>query len=169
MRRSRWNAIRLLLAAALVGLLASTSGAGGARTPVLVDRDGVAVGGYDVVAYFTQGRAVKGDAALAHEWGGATWRFASPEHRARFAADPAAYAPRYGGWCAFGAAQGYAAETDPVDAWTIRDGKLYLNWDAGVKARWLRDVPGHVGKADTNWPGIQQGLLDGSAKVVRKK
>jgi hypothetical protein len=168
MGRSARHGVRLFLAGALVAAVMTAAGAGSRRTPVLVDRDGVAMGGYDVVAYFTQGRAVRGEAALAHEWNGAIWRFSTPEHRARFAADPPAYAPRYDGWCAFGAAQGYAAETDPVDAWTIRDGKLYLNWDVGVKARWLRDVPGQVGKADANWPAIRQALLDGSAKVLRK-
>lgn len=75
---------------------------------------------------------------------------------------------QYGGWCAYGAAKGYAADTDPENAWSVHDGKLYLNWDSGVKQTWSEDIPGYLAKSEANWPGIQSGLADGTAKVYRK-
>lgn len=136
---------------------------------VNVDGAGVAIQGYDPVAYFAEGAAVKGDARFSAEWQGATWRFANAANRDAFVASPEAYAPQYGGWCAFGAIDGYAAETDPADAWTIVDGKLYLNWDKDVKAQWSQDIPGNLMKSEANWPAIQAGLQDGTATIYRKE
>src|SRR5687767_8151432 len=101
----------------------------------------VAVEGYDVVAYFTQAKPVRGDSDFTHEWNGATWRFASAAHRDEFAKNPGKYAPQYGGYCAFGVSRGYAVGIDP-DAWKIVGGKLYLNYNAEVQRTWLGDVPG---------------------------
>jgi hypothetical protein len=115
---------------------------------------GVAIQGFDPVAYFTDGRPVPGSPSLTHAWNGATWRFASAANRERFAADPAAYAPQYGGFCAYGAAKGYKAPIDPA-AWRVVDGKLYLNYSTGVRRTWLADVPGHVRAADANWVTLQ--------------
>jgi len=114
---------------------------------------GVAVGGYDPVAYVTDGKPVAGktDVTLEHE--GVTWRFASEANRDAFKADPAKYAPQYGGYCAWAVSQGYTAKGDP-DAWTVHDGKLYLNYDKRVRATWARDIPGNVKKGDANWPGV---------------
>jgi YHS domain-containing protein len=114
---------------------------------------GTAVKGYDVVAYFEDGRALEGSSDFEVEWHGATWRFASAEHRDRFAADPQRYAPQYGGYCAYGMAKGKAVGIDP-QAWTIVDGKLYLNYSKKVQALWEQDVPGYVARADANWPGV---------------
>ena len=114
---------------------------------------GNAIEGYDVVAYFTQGKPVKGSGDHEVEWNGATWRFASAAHRNLFAKDPAKYAPQYGGFCAFGVSRGYAVGIDP-DAWKIVDGKLYLNYDTDVQAEWVKDIPGYIAKADANWPKI---------------
>lgn len=113
----------------------------------------LAVDGYDPVAYFTAGQPVKGDAAFAVEYKGATWRFVSAENLALFRADPSAYAPQYGGYCAWAVAQGYTA---PGDArfWRIEDGKLYLNFDAKVQRDWEADIPGFIAKADANWPTV---------------
>lgn len=113
----------------------------------------VAINGYDPVAYFTEGRPVEGRRDLSHEWNGATWRFASEESRARFAADPAAYAPQYGGYCAYAVSEGYTAKTDP-DAWRIEGGKLYLNYDKEVQKLWEQDIPGRIARADANWPAV---------------
>jgi hypothetical protein len=82
-----------------------------------------------------------------------TWRFASAAHRDRFAADPAAFAPRFGGFCAFGVAQGYKVDIDP-EAWQIVAGTLYLNYSRGVHRRWARDIPGHLALAEAKWPGL---------------
>ena len=114
---------------------------------------GVAIDGFDPVAYFTDGKPVEGNKELAHEWRGATWRFANAEHRDLFAADPGKYAPQYGGWCAYAVAQGSTADIDP-EAWTIHGGKLYLNYDAKIRAKWLADRDAFIAKADANWPGL---------------
>lgn len=124
-----------------------------ANEPVNKTLLGNAIEGYDVVAYFTQGKPVKGSGDHEVEWNGATWRFASAAHRNLFAKDPAKYAPQYGGFCAFGVSRGYAVGIDP-DAWKIVDGKLYLNYDTDVQAEWVKDIPGYIAKADANWPKI---------------
>jgi len=122
------------------------------KAPIYSDASG-AIRGYDPVAYFTEGRPVKGSKEFTHRWNGAEWRFASAENRARFAAAPEKYAPQYGGYCAFGVAGGYAVKIEP-DAWSVVDGKLYLNYDRGVQASWKKDVPGYIRKADANWPAV---------------
>jgi hypothetical protein len=115
---------------------------------------GVAAGGHDVVAYFTQGRPTPGHAQFAWTWNGAIWRFASAVNREAFMADPARYAPAYGGHCAWAAAQGYKAKGDPAN-WRVVDGRLFLNYDARIHARWERDIPGFVARADLRWPGLR--------------
>jgi YHS domain-containing protein len=112
-----------------------------------------AIDGYDPVAYFVSGRPVKGDKAYTHEWRGALFRFANAKNLAAFQAAPEKYAPQYGGYCAWAVSQGYTAGIDP-DAWKIVDGKLYLNYDRDVQKKWERDIPGHVRKADENWPAL---------------
>ena len=114
---------------------------------------GAAIAGADVVAYFTAGAYTPGSAEFTHEWGGATWQFASAENRDRFAADPLQYAPQYGGFCAWAVSQGYTAAVDPT-AWKIVDNKLYLNFDARIQRRWERDIPGHIARANNNWPSV---------------
>ena len=115
--------------------------------------DGVALGGTDVVAYFTQMAPVPGDPDITHDWMGVTWRFASTAHRDQFAADPAAYAPQYGGYCAYAVSEGYTAPTDPA-AWSMVEGKLYLNYSPEVQALWGADIPGRISAADANWPNV---------------
>jgi YHS domain-containing protein len=114
---------------------------------------GVAIDGYDPVAYFSDGRPVEGDKAFETEWNGATWRFASAEHRDLFAADPGRYAPQYGGYCAWAVSQGSTAGIDP-EAWTIHEGKLYLNYDRDIQKKWLADMENLITKADANWPKL---------------
>jgi len=112
---------------------------------------GAAIRGYDAVAYFTEGKPVAGSRQFTHQWKGATWRFASARNRDAFAAAPEKYAPQYGGYCAYGVANGYTVSTVP-EAWSVVGGKLYLNYSLGVRADWLKDIPGHIRKADANWP-----------------
>jgi YHS domain-containing protein len=112
----------------------------------------VAVGGYDAVSYFA-GAPVKGNAKFATVWKGAEFRFANAANLAKFKADPAAYAPQYGGYCAWAVAGGYTAKGDPL-AWKVVNGKLYLNYDANVQKRWAQDVPGNIVKGDRNWPKV---------------
>jgi YHS domain-containing protein len=118
--------------------------------------DGVAIEGTDPVAYFSEGKPVEGEEDITYDYGGVTWRFASAANRDAFAADPARYAPQYGGYCAWAVSQGYTAST-VREAWHIEDGKLYLNYSKGVQSRWQEDIPGHISQADANWPGLKGG------------
>lgn len=113
----------------------------------------VAIRGTDPVAYFTQNKAVIGSKEFSYDWKGATWHFSSAEYRDLFAANPEQYAPQYGGYCAWAVSEGYTAPIDP-EAWSIVDGKLYLNYDKKIQQRWNEDVPGNIAKADQNWPGV---------------
>ena len=117
---------------------------------------GLGAKGYDVVAYFTDRKPVKGTPQFTHEYGGVKWQFASAEHRDLFKADPAKYAPQYGGYCAYGVAVGGLYDVQPDNAWSVIDGKLYLNKDRGVQQTWLKDIPGYVTKADATWPKLKK-------------
>ncbi|NRB05662.1 MAG: YHS domain protein [Rhodobacteraceae bacterium] len=143
----------LALTAATPFILSARSAA--AATPSVYTERGVAVDGTDVVAYFTEGRPVSGSAEITHEWMDATWRFSSEENRAAFAANPEAYAPQYGGYCAYAVSEGYTASTVP-EAWKIVDGKLYLNYSRRIQRRWERDIPGRISSGDANWPKVLQ-------------
>jgi YHS domain-containing protein len=112
-----------------------------------------AVGGYDPVAYFTEGKPVQGRKEIAFTWKGVTWRFVNEKNLEAFKAKPEAYAPQYGGYCAWAVSQGYTAKGDPK-AWSIVDGKLYLNYNADVHKTWQQDAPGNIAKADKNWPNV---------------
>ena len=113
-------------------------------------KNNIAVNGYDVVGYFTDSNAVKGTEEHTVSWKGAKWLFATVEHASLFKANPEKYAPQYGGYCAFGCSRGYKAKTDP-DAWTIVNGKLYLNYNAAVKNTWSRDMENYIKKSDATW------------------
>lgn len=114
---------------------------------------GVAVGGYDPVAYFTDHKPVPGKGDITYSWKGATWRFASAQNRDAFMASPEKYAPQYGGYCAYAVAQGATAKGDPK-SWSIVGGKLYLNLSPGVQTLWKKNIPGYIKAADKNWPGV---------------
>lgn len=109
--------------------------------------NGIAIRGYDTVAYFTQARPVEGDDQFTTEWQGATWKFSSQEHLDLFTTDPEKYAPQYGGYCAYGVAQNNLVKIEP-DQWTIHDDKLYLNYNAKLNKEWKKDIPGFIKTAD---------------------
>ena len=117
----------------------------------------IAVDGYDVVAYFEQNAAVEGESKLTYEWKDAKWRFSSIANLEKFKQAPEAYAPQYGGYCAYAISKGYTASIDP-EAWSIVDGKLYLNYDLSVRKLWLQDSAGYITKAEQNWPTVKAGL-----------
>lgn len=125
----------------------------GALAGAINDLDGAAIKGYDPVAYFTQARPVPGSAQFTLRHKGATFRFASAANRDAFAAAPERYAPQYGGFCAYGTSRGYKADIDPA-AYTIVDGKLYLNYSKSVQATWNQDRAGYIAKADGQWPQV---------------
>jgi YHS domain-containing protein len=118
---------------------------------------GLAVHGFDVVAYFTEGRPVQGDAAFAAVHKEATYRFASQAHLDAFKANPVKYVPAYGGYCAYGVSVGAKFDGDPR-LWKIVNDKLYLNLDPSIQKAWLKDIPGAVKKADANWPKLASKL-----------
>jgi YHS domain-containing protein len=139
----------LLLAGAIVALAPPALGE-------VNTASGVAIGGYDPVAYFTDGRPVRGSRRHRLAWNGAFWFFASEEHQDAFAAGPEKYAPRYGGFCAYGVAQNAKVKIDP-QAWSIVDGRLYLNYDTRVQHIWVQDKARYIGEADRNWPALEAG------------
>lgn len=136
----------VLLLAALPALLPAQA--------VNTDSSGLALKGFDPVAYFTLQRATPGDPQFTAVHEGATYRFASAVHRDTFMKEAAKYAPQYGGYCAFGVAGGYKVKVDP-EAFSVRDGKLYLNYDTRVQARWVKDIPGYLSKSEANWSTLK--------------
>lgn len=114
---------------------------------------GIAIRGYDTVAYFTQDKAVKGDPDITAEWNGATWQFSNEEHRDLFIADPEAYAPQYGGYCAYGVAVDNLVKIEG-DQWDIVDGKLYLNFNKKFSKRWREDIAGYISTANAKFDGL---------------
>jgi YHS domain-containing protein len=121
--------------------------------PVNTDQAGLALHGYDAVAYISERKAVQGRPAFEYAWNGATWRFASAANRDRFSADPAAYAPQFGGYCAWAVSRSYTADVDP-EAFDIVNGKLYLNYSKLVQLRWKMDRAGNIAKGEQNWPKL---------------
>lgn len=160
---------RVLLAGALAaGLLAiigqATLGAAESDEFVNALPDGVAMDGFDVVAYF-HGAPAKGLASHSVDYKGTSWRFSSAENAAAFAANPGAYEPQYNGWCAYAASEGYGAEVDFVNGWSVLDGKLYLNWDAATRDAFLSEQLTRIERAGRNWPDLHADLRDGSAAM----
>ena len=123
-----------------------------AREPEIYQEGGIAIDGSDPVGYFTTNGPVPGGDVTV-DYKGATWRFADPASADAFAANPTAYAPAFGGYCAFAASRGYLAPTTP-EAWTIYEDRLYLNANLRARELWLQDVPGNIAKGEANWPGI---------------
>lgn len=124
-----------------------------AAQQVNVDRDGLGLKGYDAVAYQAEQRAVQGTASFTATHEGVTYHFSSAANRDTFVAEPDRYLPAYGGFCAFGVSRGYKVKIEP-DAFTVVNGRLYLNYDKGVQERWLKDIAGYIAKADSNWTRI---------------
>lgn len=158
--RSTTRVLAAALAVALMGAGTALAGpevntsAGG----VLVagkPAPGLAVHGFDVVAYFKDGAPKQGDARFATVHNEATYRFASKANLDAFLKNPAKYEPAYGGYCAYGVAVGAKFDGDPR-FWKIVDGKLYLNLSGDIQAAWNKDVPGNIQKANTNWKSIAQ-------------
>ena len=138
----------------LTGIAALVAaGPAAAGEPWFFTRNGAAISGYDPVAYFTQGKPVRGKKEHAVMWKGAVWQFSNAKHRVAFEMNPWAYAPQYGGYCAYAVSRGYTAKIEP-EAWRIVDGKLYLNYSLAVRSLWAADVPGNITKANANWPGV---------------
>lgn len=116
--------------------------------------DGVAIKGYDPVAYFTEGKAVKGNDNFSFQWSGSQWKFSSQANLNMFTSDPAKYAPQYGGFCAYGCSENHKSPTDP-NAFTIVNKKLYLNYNLKVKELWITDTTSRIKAADAYWKSLK--------------
>lgn len=114
---------------------------------------GIALRGYDTVAYFTESKPVEGSDQFTTQWQEATWKFASQEHLDLFTQNPEKYAPQYGGYCAYGVAQDSLVKIE-VDNWSIVDGKLYLNYDDKLQSKWEKDIPKYIDDADKKFDGL---------------
>ncbi len=137
---------------ALAGTLAFSAFAG--QFDVNQTNTGLGIRGYDPVAYFTVGAPTKGDFGITTVVDGTTYRFASEENKKLFEADPAKYLPQFGGFCAYGLANGVKVDADP-ELWTIADGRLFLNLAPPVQERFSKDVSGFVKAADEKWVDLK--------------
>jgi hypothetical protein len=124
-----------------------------AAEPMVFQPGGVAIHGIDPVAYLAGQGPVPGNPDIRHDWNGARWHFASEANRAAFATDPARHAPAFGGYCAFAASRGYLAPTIP-EAWSIHDGRLFLNASLRARRLWEAELPGVIAAGEANWPAI---------------
>ena len=141
--------LSLVVATLVMPLFAQTA----TKTLVNVDESDVAIQGYDPVAFFTDGKPVKGDKKFPAKHAGAIYFFASKEHKDLFRADPAKYTPEFGGYCAYGVSRNKLVEID-VDAFQIVDGKLLLQYSKGVRDDFNEDAKGNLAKANANWTGL---------------
>lgn len=119
------------------------------------DSRGLALKGYDPVAYFVDSKPAEGSKDITLDWSGATWRFASEKNRELFKAEPAKYAPQFGGYCAWAVGQNYTATADP-QAWKIVDGKLYVNYNKDVQKKWDADNRKLIEAGGKNWPALHK-------------
>jgi len=145
----------VVLTAALGAIAAIGLSAASPVDAVNKDRKGIALKGYDAVAYFEQGRPVKGSPEFRHEWNGATWQFASAASRDTFKASPEKFAPQYGGYCSWAVSNNYTADADP-EAWKIVNGRLYVNYNKSVQKKWEPEAARRIADADRNWPGLHK-------------
>ena len=144
------NRFFCLIAIATVSLMSTAALAGD-----FFETDGVALHGYDPVAYFVAAEPQKGQAQYSYEYKGSKFYFASGANRRAFMEAPEKYAPQFGGYCAYGTSQGYKVSTQP-DAFAVVKDKLYLNYNKKVQGIWQQDVPGNIERAEKNWPEVQK-------------
>lgn len=147
------------LCAASLGLLALAAHAAPPintlRNSLFGGRSDTAINGYDPVAYFTVGKPVQGLDTYTFTWMDAKWKFASQAHLDLFKADPARYAPQYGGYCAYGIAKDSLVKVEP-EQFTVRGDKLYLNYDADIQAQWKQDPERYIREADAKFRALLQ-------------
>lgn len=137
----------------ILGLTLSAAAA--EKTLVNKDADGFALQRYDAVAFFTEGKAVKGNPQIQSFFKGARYVFASIDNKKLFDREPEKYAPQYGGYCAYGMAKGHPAPVQ-IDTWQIINGRLMLNYDGDVRQKFDKDQAGFIRQADENWPKVQE-------------
>ena len=150
----KWLLAALVLLAALA--LGTAWSIGYFASDAVYTTQNGAIDGYDPVAYFTSGTATAGDPRITAEWRGVQWRFADESHRDLFLADPEKYAPAYGGYCAWAMGNAYTAHGDPQQ-FSVVNGRVFLNFDAATKAKWVVESDRLVAAGDTHWPASGPG------------
>ena len=148
-----WKLSIVPLIAFLLSTLLLATGATAKPAINTIGSPGLAIKGYDPVAYFDQSGPRVGLAKYTLQHAGVKWRFSSAANKAKFEQNPARYMPAYGGYCAYGVAQGYLVKIEP-DAWSIRNGKLYLNYSRKVQSTWSKSPDAYISKADIRWPKL---------------
>ena len=146
--------MKTILLATITPLLL-TFGALADHTVNVAEGSRAALQGYDPVAFFTEGKPVQGNSEITAEYHGAVYSFASEANRDAFQGDPQAYAPQFGGYCAFGVTKGKLLPVE-IDTWQISDGKLYLNLNQDVKETFNKNLEKNIEKADEKWVGIDK-------------
>jgi opacity protein-like surface antigen len=146
---------QITLAVAMAVALTTAAPAKDPVEPVNKDRKGVAIKGYDAVAYFTESKAAKGTPEFTFDWMGATWQFATAANRDAFAAAPERHAPQFGGYCAWAVSNNHTAPVNP-EVWKIVDGKLYLNYNGFVQRKWQKDLDARIAAGHRNWPALHK-------------
>jgi len=146
-----------VVVAVAAGVIAYQAGPNQPYRTLNVTDNNVAIHGYDTVAYFTDNKAMKGNSEFQHDWRDALWQFTSATNRDLFAANPDRYSPQYGGYCALGIAAGEISDVDPK-AFTIQDGKLYLNKAMEFRKIWREAPKSHVFMSDYNWENNRRGM-----------
>jgi YHS domain-containing protein len=136
----------LITMIAFIALISTVS----AQKSAIYAPDGIALNGYDAVAFFTQAKPVKGSSDYSFKWDGASWLFSTKANLESFKHSPEKYAPQYGGYCAYGTAQGHKAPTQ-ADTWTIVNDKLYFNYNMKVKELWNKNRSAFIDSANNNW------------------
>ena len=121
-----------------------------AQQNIYSSTNGIAIKGYDPVAYFLQSKAMEGKEEFTYEWSGSKWKFVSEANLNSFKAAPEKYAPQFGGFCAYGCSENHKSPTDP-NAWTIVNNKLYLNYNLKVKEMWIKDTASRIPAAVAYW------------------
>ncbi len=125
----------------------------GKQDAIKTSPDNIAVSGFDPVAYFTEGKPLKGTSQFQFHWHGATWQFSTAAHRELFARDPKKFSPQFGGYCVLGISMGKFFDGDP-EVWNIVDEKLYLLGNSEIARRWNEDIHGNIEKATHQWPTL---------------
>jgi YHS domain-containing protein len=146
--------ISLMKNSLLVSLFVFTAVSVFAQKSEIFEKDGMAIKGYDVVAFHTEAKAMKGNEKFTYNWKDTNWLFENQVNLDMFKKNPEKYAPQYGGYCAYGTADGHKAPTE-TDTWTVKDNKLYFNYNKKVQEMWSKDMPGYIEKADKNWGQIK--------------
>ena len=142
--------IKIQYGYAVAALLLFLSGCTSLDKHPVYAEEGVAINGYDPVAYFVKNAPVKGSEQFKTEYAKAVWLFSSAENKAKFEDKPEQYSPQYGGYCAYAMSHGFVVDTIP-EAFTVLNDKLYLNYSLGVRENWLEDTKNYIESADKQW------------------